>query len=40
MIAAAFMGPGTSKIRFYPQVLELSSRNPLLLQARWGRSRI
>ncbi len=36
MIAAAFMGPGTSKIRFYPQVLELSSRNPLLLASQVG----
>lgn len=36
MIAAAFMGPGTSKICFYPQVLELSSRNPLLLASQVG----
>lgn len=36
MVAAAAMGAGTSRIRFYTQVLKLGSRNPVLLARQVG----
>ncbi|MBP2473066.1 putative F420-dependent oxidoreductase [Crossiella equi] len=36
LIAAAAMGAVTSRIRFYPQVLKLGSRNPVLLARQVG----